>query len=119
MKKIITDRYEVDEKKFELAYKKVAKLLEEMFGTDSSGDPNVEFTLINRQRCESLPYYPVEYSHYTENSEEMLPALKTTQMNLSMAQSRFNTVFDIFIMTKRKEEEMKEKKSMEKSVNII
>lgn len=82
----VTRVYEVDEKELEEAYHTVGLLLMKLFGTDESGDLNVEFKLIDRQRTYGLPYVAQPYSHKDPEG-----AYRIALLNLSIATGEANT----------------------------
>jgi hypothetical protein len=102
-----TPGYQVDPKQFEEAEKKVEDLLQEMFGLDDEGDPNVEFILVDRQRQQRMAYRAIPYRHKLEDgkptheaSEEeqdkrMNELLEAAEFNLSVAWRDFQTIFRI------------------------
>jgi len=103
-----TDRYTVDEKLFHEAHEKVEKLLAELFGVDYEESPNVDFILIDRQRCERMHFHPVPYSHTDNYSDAALEkALEMAVFNLSIAAEVVRRVEDQRLISARHKKEVK------------
>ena len=86
-----TEYYEVEKKDFIEAHGEVKNLLDEKFGTDYDGDSNVEFFLIDRQRCEKMHFGCQRYEHKTSLDE----ALRDAMFNMSIAYDKLSTLFRI------------------------
>lgn len=101
-----TSTYTVDEKEFEKAYTEVKNLLLRMFGTDYEGCSNVEFILVDRQRYETMHFDPVPYDfrnpdgtetkNEAENMKAIELAMRVAHFNLTVASSKFETLFRIW-----------------------
>lgn len=90
-----TDRYIVDESLFREAHEKVENLLTEMFGLEGNHHHNVEFILIDRERCEPMHFIPVPYSHLYNYSDKVLAkAMDVAMTNLSIAFDAVHRIHD-------------------------
>lgn len=81
--KKVTSGYEVDLEQFEEMYETITGLLDVVFGHDVEDDPNVEFILVDRQRCQAMHFVPLPYSH--SKNADLDAILDVAVMNMEMA----------------------------------
>lgn len=106
-----TDRYIVDQKKLEDFYEKLYLLLDQEFGHDCDGDANVECILIDRERFQSLHFFPLPYSHKLKDGVEAAEKhYDVAKMNLRLAWDAWDSAERMLEHERRVEQNRRDKK---------
>src|SRR5688572_17674096 len=66
----------------------IDRLIEAKFDPDADGDHPVEYTLVDRNKYERLPFIPVPYDHKPRTLEQEEAMFETVMLNLSIAMGR-------------------------------
>lgn len=89
---------------------KIINLITELkYEKDCDGDKVIEFILINRTRQNSIPYYPLPYSHEIKTMKEFDDSFDLAHLNFDMAK----TEFDFYCRTRKNFAERLGKKNNE------